>query len=430
MVARLWSRWRSLAHEGAWVLAGQGAAAIGAVVVTCLLAHWLTPSQYGVFALGLTASTFGQMILFGPWAGSALRFESLASGEGNTRDFLHTVTRTQWQLTLLGGVLGGAVLVVLGLTGHRLQLPLVVATIVTVIAGAWAALASALQSARRQRAIIAVHQGLTPWLRLVLVLALFRLLDVSSTMTMAGWGLANLLIAWSQWRYLRRPAPAPDGAEHGRYRMRMISYAAPFVLWGLFACAQASVDRWSLRSVTDLATVGIYSTAYQLGYAPALLLGSFVEQMVAPVVFAGAGDALDAERLRRSHRRVFIAVAALVVAAVLGSLVAWLGASLVRRLLPPAYQQVSMLVAPLFLAGGIFAAAQVLIIAPLTSFDSRRVILPRIATSVLAVAALVVGAETDGMRGVVVGQIAVSLVFLAWFLIVILRRRVRSGGGR
>jgi len=340
------------------------------------------------------------------------------------------VTRTQWQLTLLGAGLGIVVLIGFALSGHRAQLGLVAATLVTVVAGAWAALAGSLQSARRQRSIIAIHQGITPWLRLIMALALFRLLDVSATVTMVGWGLANLLIAWSQWRFVSHVSATPPGPDQDRYRRRMNNYAIPFVLWGLFACAQASVDRWSLRLVTDLATVGIYSAAFQLGYAPALLMGSFVEQMVAPVVFAGAGDATDPERLGKAHRRVFISVACLVVAAVVGSLIAWLGASLIRRLLPPSYLQVSTLVAPLFLAGGIFAAAQVLIIAPLSSFDSWSVFLPRITTSVLAVAALIFGAVTFGLRGVVLGQIVVSLVFLAWFLALVIRTRARTDATR
>jgi O-antigen/teichoic acid export membrane protein len=424
-------QWSALVREGSWVIVGQIAAAVGSVVVTCLLARWLEPSEYGVFALALTASTFGQNILFGPWAGSAMRFDSLAVSEGASRSFLAMVYKVQWQLSMVGTMI--LVLVLLGLlvSNHHDVVLLSIATAIAVIAAAWTTLAGSLQSARRQRSIIAMHQGITPWIRLVMVMAVIRMFQPSASLAMTGWALANIVVSLSQWRYIPWTNLAPDRQDHPQYRIRLISYAAPFILWGVFSFAQSSVDRWSLRAATNMATVGIYSAAYQLGYAPALLLGAFVEQMLVPVAFAGAGNALDEKRLHQARRRVFIAAIALLIVAFFGAGLVWLCEPIIKRVLPAAYAQCAAYVAPLFMAGGLFAVAQVLIIAPLTSFNSKSILVPRMLTSLAAVVIFVYASYTWGLPGLIAGQLIVSLIFCTWFAIIAMRRQpaVTSGSG-
>jgi O-antigen/teichoic acid export membrane protein len=413
-----------LAREGTWVMAGQGVGAVGAVAVTCALAHWLPPAEVGRFALGMTASALGQSVLFGPWAGGAMRLDAVGAAEGARPAFIAAVLRGQLLLTVAAIACAAVAVGALMVFGAARDALLAAAAATAVIAAAWAYLASALQTARRQRAVVALHQGATPCLRLALIGACTFLLGATALAAMAGWALATLAVAASQWAFVSAPRVSGQEATQEDYRRRLVAFASPFMLWGLFSCAQAACDRWALHTWAGLDAVGEYSIAFQLGYGPAQFFGLVTETIVSPVAYSGAGSASDPASLALAHRRVIGAAAILAVSALACAIALALCGGVIRMLVPAGYGASVGLVAPLFLAGGLAAAAQVLVIAPLASLDPRRVIAPKIVVSIVALVALSAGAALAGVRGVVIAQVAVSALSLAWMLALVARTGV------
>ncbi len=415
-----------LVHEGAWVMAGQGLGAMGAVVVAFLLARGIPPNAFGLFSLGLTASAVGQSICFGPWANSALRFDAVAADEGRVAPFLSAALRGQLRLTVVAIALGAAAAAGSWIwSGGRMAL-LAAASAITVIAAAWAYLAGALQTARRQRVVASLHQGATPWLRLAVVYAAITALGPSATATMIGWMIATIAIAVSQWAYIPRPASTSSREEQRHWGQRMLAFASPFVIWGIFSCFQVASDRWALRGWVDLATVGTYSIAFQLGYSPAQLLGLVVETMLAPVAFASAGTAVDPARLAIADCRTRIAALALIACTLAGTAALFLARPILRELLPSSYAPAVEWIAPLFLAGGLTAASQVLAIVPMASLDTRRLLAPKVGIAIAAMAMILTGAWAWGVRGVVAAQIATAVCGLAWMRSSIQRKHAIS----
>ena len=55
----------------------------------------------------------------------------------------------------------------------------------------------------------------------------------------------------------------------------IISFASPFIPAGLFAMAMEVADRYILKLLTDLETVGIYNAGYKVGVLMLLLVNAF-----------------------------------------------------------------------------------------------------------------------------------------------------------
>ncbi len=72
-------RFQRLAKEGSWIVAGQIATVLGALVLVRVLTEYLEPAQYGQLALGLTvAGLVNQVVMGGVLAGIG-RFYSIAA---------------------------------------------------------------------------------------------------------------------------------------------------------------------------------------------------------------------------------------------------------------------------------------------------------------------------------------------------------------
>src|SRR4029077_5096923 len=102
-------------------------------------------------------------------------------------------------LFLIGTFVLLAISTALGLglciSGHRLLLPGLEAA----FAFAWVSSASSMldgiQNAARQRAIVALHQGIGSWLRLALVIVVAKLYGASSSGVLWGYSAGYVLLA-------------------------------------------------------------------------------------------------------------------------------------------------------------------------------------------------------------------------------------------
>jgi O-antigen/teichoic acid export membrane protein len=104
--------------RGAWAIADQGLFALANVVLNVLLARWLTPDEYGAFAVAYSCFLFigafhtalltEPLLVFGP-----------AKYCNRPRSYLSLLLRGHWVLTTAGSVLLGIAALVLRFNGVR-----------------------------------------------------------------------------------------------------------------------------------------------------------------------------------------------------------------------------------------------------------------------------------------------------------------------
>lgn len=408
--------WRRIAPEAALIGAGQAVAALASIATIRVLTGILRPADFGKFGLALTVATLVQQCLLGPIAMAAVRYYAPSWDSGNIRPYMRGLA-----LLCLVGTVALAVLT----AGASCWIP----NLWTAAIYAWVSSASSLldgvQNAARQRALVAIHQGAGGWLRLVLAVAGAKIWGASSAVTLWAYSAGYAILIVSQsfflWRRMGRGEFAQPAMPMGPLALSMAHYTWPFSAWGVFTWMQASADRWALSAYSGLYQTGLYQSLYQLGYYPASLVTQFLVQVATPILFAKAGHGGSAERW--NHRLMLAAIAATLAGAAVSAAG---GHKILALLLAPDYRDQSTLLTPLILASGCFAAGQIGAIHSLMAMNTRRLIAPKIVTAVIGGVLIVAGAAVAGTKGVVAAQLAFSLAYLIWIVVLNCRHAAPS----
>jgi O-antigen/teichoic acid export membrane protein len=421
------SAWR----ETAWISGGQLAGAVGAVIGVRLLTTVLDPGMYGEFALALTAAAFVFQVFLGPLVNAAERYFAPALETGQTTAFFSAVRGLT--LGAAGLIVGIGVVAVsaLVLIGRTEWLPLTLAAVLFALSSGCESILDGVQNAARQRSVVAIHQAIRQWLRPILAVVLIESVLRASWVGMAAYCLASMAVLSSQfWCFrgtLRRLDPSQSGpAAVQTIERRMLTYAAPFGIWGVFTWMQMSSDRWALQLVGSSADVGLYAIVAQFGAYPLTLIGAMLFQVAAPIAYAQAGAGSDPRRTRAAVRMCAMLALGLAAAAGLLTLTTMvLHQQLFAFVVGAEYQDVSGFLPVAVLASGLFVVGQMLSLVPMVLGDSRALLAPKVGTAILALLLNLAGAYLFGLPGVFWAGVLFSMSYLGWLALVVRRMAVR-----
>lgn len=404
---------------------GQATAAIGAIFGVRFLTHVLPPSGYGELALGITAATLIHQTVLGPLSSAAFRFFAPSQEARQLSSYLRGVKELYVHATALLLVAAAVLTLALWAVGQPRWLSLILASFLFALLSGYGAALDGMQNAARHRAVVAWHDGLATWLRFLVAVGLILLVGAFSRVAMYGYALASAVVLGSQvWFFNQRIVvlgavagqDAPDATE--TWKRQMYAYAWPFATWGLFGWAQVASERWTLQVFGTTSAVGLYAVLYQLGYYPMTFLSGLISQLVSPLLFSRAGDASDPVRLHDARRLNNLAVVVvLVLTGLITALALWLHPRLFAWLVAPGYREVSPLLPWIVLAGGLYASGQIASLTHFVGATTRKLIAPKMLTSILGIALNVMGARWFGVKGVVLANLAISSIYFLWMSI-------------
>ena len=321
-MATLMQRAAGLRHEMAWILLGQGLSFAGGFIGIKVLTTIMGPAGYGKLALGLTIAGILTTFIYGPLANVVSRFYSIYRERGELSVYFAVLKRTHCVAAVILSVLS---LVAAGIATWR-------------VGGEWALIITlalffgiasgintsyiALQSAIRQRNVVALHQGADVWLRIGLSIALLALFSKSSCFALLGYLLGTITVTLSQnvFALRNREIRSAWGKECAGVQQRACSrefmvYASPFVAWAGIAYVSAYGDRWILQYLFGAREVGIYAALFQIANSPIAQLTTMINQLMVPIIYERAGSLSLEEQVRSSARLLRMVV--LVTSAVL-----------------------------------------------------------------------------------------------------------------
>lgn len=430
-------RFRHLGREFLWITLGQAASVVGALVGVRLLTELLPPAEYGRLALGMTVASLVNQVLLGPLSGGTTRFFSAAREVGELGEYLGAVRRLTLNATLVILAVTAAVATGLALSGWTDWVALTATAFAFGLLSGYNSLLNGVQNAARQRAVVALHQALESWGRFLVAAALVVWLGATSTIAITGYTVAMMAIVASQLRFLARAtrSTAPSGPATSTvpvripvWRTMILSYSWPFAVWGIFAWAQVASERWALQAFGSVQLVGLYAALYQIGYYPIFTVTGLLAQLVQPAMFQRAGDASSSQRMDQVYRITWyltgmtlgLTLVAVAAAGVLHNLI-------FRLFVAQQYASVAWLLPWIVLASGLYAVAQVAVIGPLSSRESKILMWPKVTCAALGIGLNCLGAARFGIAGVVGAGVVFGAVYLTWILgIVIKQHRVIS----
>ena len=421
-------RFRRVGREALILGAGQVLIAAGSIVSVRLLTGALPPREYGELALALTVSTLGLQVLLSPLAMAVLRFFSPAREADDVRGFLSAMWRLTAQAVAIIAAVAATALLILSVSTTARWTGLIAAAFLYSVLYGIAQMLEGVLNAARERMVATAHAVASTWSRLFLAIALIRLTaSASSAVAMAGYAAASAIVLGSELAFFsRRIAGAASKApsDPARWAQSMLRYGRPFAAWGIFTSAQLASDRWALGVYGSASDVGLYTVVYQLGYAPMIMFYTLLGQVLAPVLFARAGDGSDSARVAdavRLNNRVTVAMFGFTIAAALAGALAH--PLIGRVLLAPRYRGVTHFIPWMILVGGIFATAQLASMFFMIGNRSRDLTLPKIVTAIAGIAMSFAGARWFGIAGVVAASLLFSLLYMVWIWMIAGQRR-------
>ncbi len=406
-----------LTGESLWLSLGQVAAMAASLVSVRMLTDRMTEESYGTLSLALTLVTLINQVVHGPLQNGAMRLFSSSVEQEQVGAF--------WVALRFLAALSSLLILLLALAvGYAISLPsapssiLLLASAYAVLAGG-AAVLSGLQSAARQRRVVALHQGAGAWVRLVLAVASLWLVGATADAALLGFCVGAALVLTSQVRQLVRcysslALPA-DRAVVRLWCRKVVKFSLPFVVWSAFLWGQQSSDRWALELFRSTSEVGRYAVISQLGYYPFSIFAGMLFQLVAPILFQRAADAASSERVHSSIRLNSFIVGGVLMLTILAYFVfAFFHEEILILFAGERFRDYSYLLPWQVVAGGLFAAGQTLAINQMTLLESSRLLYPRIVTSSLGIALNFYLGWSLGVDGVVIANLIYSCLFLGW----------------
>ena len=419
-------RYHRLAKEGSWIVLGQIASILGAVVLVRVLTDRLPPSQYGELALGMTVAGLVNQVVMGGLGQGIGRFYSVSVEKHDLSGYLSASRRLMIYASFAVVLMGVLVIFCLLLLGASRWVGLAGAAVLFALLSSYNSTLNGVQNAARQRAVVAFHGGLNAWLKILLVVGLLAWLGTSSTVVMVGYALSSLVVTASQFLFLRKTI-ATGAAASGRdvnWQKEIWTYSWPFATWGLFSWAQIASDRWALQAFTGTQEVGLYAVLYQLGYYPISLCTGMVMQFLAPIFYQRSGDATDPQRNAGVHKAVRRITGITLAVTAFACLLGFFFHDLIFRILVSRrYDQISHLLPWMLLAGGLFAAGQTISLKLMSDMKTRIMAPVKIITALCGVAFHFVGAYCYGVAGVVVGGISFAVLYFSCMMILSGRSR-------
>lgn len=414
-------RFRRLSKEGMWIVTGQVVTIAGLLVGIRLLTGLMSSKEYGELALGMTVATLVSQVLLGPLSNGATRFYAPAQEAG---DFSGYIKAVRHLVTAATGIIILMLLLAVGglfTAGKPELIPLAVTAIVFAILSGYNSILSGVQSAARQRAIVALHSGMGAWARYLVAAGLILWLGATSTAAMAGYAFATILVLVSQYvffgRLLKRHKTAIT-ENRQNWSKEIWKFSWPYMSWGIFIWAQQVSDRWALGLFSSTEDVGLYAALFQLGYYPIILASGTATQFLAPIFFQRAGDASDSMRnanvTKLTWRLTSFAIGLTAVAFLIGFLFHNL---IFHIFVAEAYWSVSYLLPWMLLGGGIFAAGQTIELNLVSRMKTNIIVMAKIVTAILAVGFNFAGAYWLGIKGIALAGILFSVSYFIWMAV-------------
>jgi O-antigen/teichoic acid export membrane protein len=418
-------RIRRLSREGIWIACGQVVAVVGALVGVRLLTEFLDPAAYGELALGMTAAALVNQVVLGPLGNGATRFYAPAVERDDVGGYLVAIRRLLLKAT--GGIGLILLVAVVGLVATKRPdlIGITAAALVFALVSGCNAILSGIQSAARQRSIVALHQGADPWTRFLVAAALMLMLQTTSVVAMWGYAAASVLVLTSQYRLFHKSVQARATASNAApWTDQIWAYSWPFSTWGIFTWLQLASDRWALERFQTTQEVGLYVVLYQLGYYPITMATGMAVQFLSPIVYGRAGDAKNTVRNQAVNQLIWQLTALALGLTCIASLAAFaFHRQIFAIFVSKEYGSVSSLLPWIVFSGGLFAAGQTMALELMSLMKTRAMVGAKIATALLGVTLNVAGAYWYGTAGVVLANVLFSASYLVWMSI--LSRRFR-----
>jgi O-antigen/teichoic acid export membrane protein len=427
IAAQMKKRKLQLGYEALWVLWGQIGVATGGIIGIKILTHFLDPKEFGRLSIANTIIVLIGMFFFGPLGQGLMRFWSISEDRNEIGEFAtisrRYVKRLVVSLIIITSFSG---IIVFVSRWHDWVWVIVLAALTGTFTG-WAGIhLSVLMAARRRKIVALINSSAAigkPFFAAIFVL----LAGLHADYAIMGYFVATSIslffteIFYNRIIYVKTNCPKnsqkPDSSKH--LGNEIISFSYPFLIWGGFAWAHQSCDRWAILSFVGTNAVGAYSVISQLAFYPLVFGSNFLSMFFIPIVYERAGE-LQSKGAVQSGNRILIKMTCIYVAGAVVLIAVFLlyHRELVLLVSNEKYVEFSYLLPSLTGAWSLYYLGQILSGFGLMINKPRVYLLPIVFSGILATAATFILSSMFGICGVIWALGISGLIYALWCIII------------
>lgn len=287
----------NLTPEAFWVLLGQAGYAFVGFAGIKLLTNLLDVYEFGRLSLANTITMFIVMNLFSPFAQGMLRFYSIYKNRNKLEELLSAFGR----ITIID-VLVSAFLIVpvffIGTTWKNYEWGVLssMAVLLAVFSGLTSFKIAAF-GALRQRKYVSILNVSGLFLQVLLACLFMIMFSKSAGPSFAGFLLGSALVFFIANMLFRKATGCRESDRHNKdARMagealgEILRYSAPFIAFGLLNWIYMSSYKWILQLLYGANIVGAFSLTAQMSFYPIILISGILHTFFTPIAFQKAGD--------------------------------------------------------------------------------------------------------------------------------------------
>lgn len=413
-----------LIKESVWIIAGQMSSIFGNLLFIKIVTSKLNPSDYGSVSLVLSISIFFSQVLFGGIGSGISRFYSVADSKQDFKAYFIDSTKIVLKTSQFLLYLGILIALVLGINGDETFLYLIIlGTMISIFNGINSVLSN-FQNAARQRAVVAIHNGVGILVKILISILFFSLFGSNELSLIKSVFLAAFIVLLSQiiffkFMWFNKKVKNVKANYIHNWSKDIWSYSLSVVVWNGFMALYQLSDKWALNLYSSLDEVGIYTVLFQLGYTPAFLIMTNILTFLSPIVYSHAGDGKDQDKNIYLDRIISKLITLTIIVTTVGVIASFfLHELLFRILVGTSYLNSSYLLPYFVLSAGIFSAGQVYNLKMESKIMVKEMILAKVITATIGIGLNFLLASFYGFIGVLIASIAYSIInFLGMLLI-------------
>ncbi len=394
--------------------------AIGGLLGVRILTAYLTPSQYGELALGITMGGFFYSVLIGPLTNGITRFFSIAKEKKEIRFYLFNVFKIILKSSTLISLLSLIVIILIFFSGNLEWLNLAILSIAFGLIYSLNNLILGLQIATRERLKVSLNQALITFSRFFIAVLFIKLFGASGKVAMFGQFIGliivfiiqiNLLIPDLR-RYISKEVTKTREVD---WQKKIISFSRPLIIIGSLNWIRIAAEKWGIIFFTNYdEALGYYAIIYQFGYYPISLLINLLTNYLKPIYFERAGD--NKERLLSTYIlgiKIFISI--LIAFTFLIYFVFNYRDIIFDIILDDKYKSVSYLIGIMMMSSLLNESTSFVTLLMQTKRDTKTLLKPNALSYILGLLLTLTGAYLYGLYGVVLASLLNSSIRFIYF---------------
>ena len=390
---------------------------LASLVLVRVLTNYLNVEQYGELALALTVGTLVSQVAFSGSMPGIMRYFAIAAEKGDIKEYMRAADSMMEYGAFAALALSLLLIFGMAIYGYSSVLAVTIMSIIFSVLGNFNSKQSMIQNAARQRKVVSLHTSLDAGLKILFAISFLIWFGGSAKVVIAAYIASVSIVLISQSFFIKRLISIHQSKKNTTsfWKQEIWKYSKPFIFFNAFTWVQASSDRWALDIFSTTQDVGFYAVLLQLGYTPIAICTGLMATLIGPILFQRSGDTSDPLRNANVHKRAWqITWLALVLTAV-SSVIAFAFHDFIFNILVSSqYRAVSYLLPFMILAGGFVSAGQILGLKLMSDLNTKALIFPKIATSLLGAFLSFLGAYLAGIEGVVGGCLIFGVLQLLW----------------